>query len=317
MQFLCMEMNRFSMQFMLRCWVSRAMILLVLIVVSPIVTASELQHHEIRIAVSAINEQTKPVIEALQNKYPTAQVISETTNLPRKKKKAIYVAIGPSALRALLAKDPDGTIISVFVSAQTYKASLQASPKLRAGTTAIYADPAPIDQLRLVSLLYKRRVPVAVLVGEKTSHLISSLNQAATKADVDLTIQTVSAEDNLNRTLNRIDPVPAVLAIPDNTIYNNDNIRNILVTTYRSNQSLIGFSTSMVKAGALATTYSSVDDIVAQLAETIDEYDVSGRLPEPQFPKYFSTSLNENVARSLNIVIDDSVRNFSRKPTVK
>jgi hypothetical protein len=282
-----------------------------------LVEAAELSHYDVRIVVTEVNEQTKPIIEALQKKYQTAQVMSETASTAKKKKKTIYIAIGPSAFRTLLTKDPEGAIFSVFVSSQAYYTIAQGAAKSHNAMTAIYADPAPLAQLRLVSLLYKRRVPVVTLVSDKTSHLIPALNQAAAKADVDLSIQSVAADDNLNRILNRIDPVPAVLAIPDSTVFNNDNIRNILVTTYRSNQSLIGFSTSMVKAGALATTYSSIDDIVAQLAETIDEFDASGRMPEPQFPKYFSTIINDNVARSLNIVIDDSARNFSRKPAAR
>ncbi|HUP82311.1 MAG TPA: hypothetical protein VM260_27405, partial [Pirellula sp.] len=85
----------------------------------------------------------------------------------------------------------------------------------------------------------------------------------------------------------------------------------------RSNRALIGFSDSMVKAGALATTYSSTEDIVAQLNEMLVEFDASGRLPDAQFPKYFSVIVNDSVARSLNIPVDEETRSLSKKPPAR
>jgi ABC-type uncharacterized transport system substrate-binding protein len=76
---------------------------------------------------------------------------------------------------------------------------------------------------------------------------------------------------------------------------------------------MIGFSTSMVAAGTLAAAYSSVDDTVAQLGEVIDMLQ-SGRVPEPQYPKYWRVAINESVARSLNVVINDAARGMGNRP---
>jgi putative ABC transport system substrate-binding protein len=70
----------------------------------------------------------------------------------------------------------------------------------------------------------------------------------------------------------------------------------------------------MVRAGVLASAYSDVSDIVAHLAELIDEFGDSGLLPAPQFPKYFRVQINDSVARSLNVVVDEPARAFSKKP---
>jgi hypothetical protein len=300
-------------------WV-HALVLCVVMMAMGAVHASELQNHEVRIFVTEESEQIKRVVEVLQAKYPAAQVVSElpSPSASAKKRKPVYIAVGPASLRALLAKEPDGAIFSLFVSNQSYNAISQSASRTRAnGITAIYADPAPADQLRLIAKLYKRRIPVAVLLSEKTAHLTLALNQAAAKADLDLTIELAAPEDNLNRILSRVSTAPVLLAIPDGTIYNSDNIRNILMTTYRANQALIGFSPSMVKAGALATTYSNTDDVVAQLGDMLNEFDVSGRPPEPQFPKYFSVIVNDNVARSLNVLVDEETRAMSRKPAAR
>ena len=54
-----------------------------------------------------------------------------------------------------------------------------------------------------------------------------------------------------------------------------------------------------------------------QVDELVNDFVVSGRIPEPQFPKYFSVVINDSVAKSLNLVIDDSVRALSRKPDTR
>lgn len=280
-----------------------------------LVQATDLQNHEMRIAIADESEPTKRIVEGLQKKFPSAQVMADLTVSFPKKKNVITIAVGPSALRALLAKDLDGVIVSIFTSSQAYRAILESASKARANTvTAIYAEPSPFSQLHLISMLYKRRVRVAVLVSDKTTYLLPVLSQAAAQANIDLAVEYVSSDDGLNRVLNRVAHVPVILAIPDSTIYSADNIRTILVTTYRHNQAVVGFSASMVSAGAMTSTISSIEDVLVQTEELLLTFAVSGRLSEPQFPKYFDILINDHVARSINVVIDESVRRFSRKP---
>ena len=112
--------------------------------------------------------------------------------------------------------------------------------------------------------------------------------------------------------LARIGRSEVLLALPDSAVYNPENIRNILLSTYRRKQAVIGFSSDMVKVGALATTYSEIEDINAQVAEMAASFVATGDLPPPQFPRYFRTAINEGVARSLDIAVSDEARRFAR-----
>jgi ABC-type uncharacterized transport system substrate-binding protein len=119
-------------------------------------------------------------------------------------------------------------------------------------------------------------------------------------------------DEDINRLLGQIAQTDVLLALPDSAVYTPENFRNILLATYRRKQGVIGFSADMVKAGALATTYSEVEDINAQVAEIVASYVSGGDLPAPQFPRYFHTIVNEGVARSLDVEVPDNVRNFAR-----
>jgi ABC-type uncharacterized transport system substrate-binding protein len=100
-------------------------------------------------------------------------------------------------------------------------------------------------------------------------------------------------------------------------VYSAENFRNILLSTYRHNQAVIGFSADMVRAGALATTYSNIEHINAQVADMAADFVNTGELAPPQFPRYFRTAINEGLARSLQVSVTEEAKKFGREPQVK
>jgi hypothetical protein len=76
---------------------------------------------------------------------------------------------------------------------------------------------------------------------------------------------------------------------------------------------VIGFSAELVAAGTLASAYTDIDDTVAHLGAVVDSV-VSGRVPEPLYPRYWRVAINDNVARSLNVIVDDGVRRLGERP---
>ena len=223
------------------------------------------------------------------------------------RRRMLYVAIGPAALREVAARECDCVVISAFTSSQVFRAIVAKLPPARAGAiTAVYAEPAPAEQLRLVSLLYRRPAQVAAILGLDTAFLKPGL------AADGVSVLEAGASDDINRLLNQIAQTDVLLALPDRAVYNTDNFRNILLSTYRHKQGVIGFSGDMVKAGALATTYSDIQDIDAQVAEIAASYVAGGELAPPQFPHYFRTVVNEGVARSLDVDVTAAARNFAR-----
>jgi len=222
------------------------------------------------------------------------------------RRRLVLVAIGPVALREAAARRCDCVVIAAFTSSQVWRAVVDGLPAARAkAMTAVYAEPAPQDQMRLATLLYRRPVRVAAILGPDTAFLMPAL---LGQADV----LQASRDDNVGDVLARIGRSEVLMALPDSAIYNPENIRNILLSTYRRKQGVIGFSADMVKVGALASTYSEIEDINAQVAEMAARFVASGELPAPQFPRYFRTAINEGVARSLDIAVSDEARRFAR-----
>jgi hypothetical protein len=271
--------------------------------------AGETQALRFHIVTGDDSAQTRRIADDLSKRLVPLSALYRTELAQRRR--TVYVAIGPVALRDVAHRKDDCIIISAYTSSQVWRAvAAGVTPARAAAMTAVYAEPSPADQLRLVELLYRRRVSVAAIIGADTAHLKSVLHGAAS-------LEEMARGDDINRVLNRIAPSEVLLAMPDSGVYNAENIRNILLSTYRHKQGVIGFSADMVKSGALATTYSDIEDINAQVAEIATAFIAGGELPPPQFPRYFSTIVNEGVARSLDIEVGDAARKFAHHPPAR
>ena len=221
------------------------------------------------------------------------------------RRKKLCIAVGPAALREAANRAGECVLLGAYTSSPVWRAMAGHLPAAQA--TAVYAEPSPAEQLQLVSLLYRRPARVAAIVGPDTAFLRPVLSTGAE-------LYEFKRGDDINRVLNRMSQAAVLLATPDSAVYTPENFRNILLSSYRHNQGVIGFSADMVKAGALASTYSDIEDINAQVAEVAAAYAASGVLAPAQFPRYFRTIINEPVARSLNIKLDGDARGFARRP---
>ena len=261
---------------------------------------------------------TIAIVEALRKRLPGATFEDLGTGRHEKDPNSIRIAVGPAALRGVLEQDHGGLVLSAFTSSFSYGQILNSLGEKRPKrVTAIYAEPSPSAQFDLVSLIYKKPVRVALLLGINNETHVPEIRQAAAASGLEVHLETVRPTDTLIPVLNKIADDPVLLAMPDSSLYNSDTLRTLLITTYRHNQAVIGFSSDLVKVGALATTFSTADDIAAQIDDMIQQYVTTAKIPEARFPQYFRVVVNEAVARSLNLVIDSKVRGFRHDAPIK
>ena len=100
-----------------------------------------------------------------------------------------------------------------------------------------------------------------------------------------------------------VDKNDALLMLPEQSIYNRDTLKGILLTTYRSRTPVISYSPGHVKSGALAAIYSSPENIGLHLANLINQHH-KGKLnfnTKTVYAQYYSIAINQRVAHSLGI----------------
>lgn len=185
-------------------------------------------------------------------------------------------------------------VIAVFLTRE-------AAAGLNNVTTSLYMEPPLSRQVGLARMILGNDRPLGVLVRDRAQWKL-----AGGKPDPLLTPYFTDQYPSLNHALLALlRSSHALIGIYDTELYSSENIKNILITAYRQNKPLIGPSSAYIKAGALATTYSDLDDVARRLAEILLTGLKEKVWPEPGYNPYFKVRYNPQVGRSLNLLLPD------------
>lgn len=230
-------------------------------------------------------------------------VTSESVDPPAPRTDLIITA-GAEALRQTLARNLNQPILATLLPRQTYEKVISDAGKQRQRVSAIYLDQPPNRQAAFLRHLLPEHKRVGILLSNETRHQYNQYKQAFSTNRYSLQSDESDGENTLVAALGTLLPrIDVLLAIPDSTIYKRDNIKPILVTSYRYQRPVVGFSASFVGAGALAAIYSTPTQIANQTAELIKSN--GANLAAAQGPEMFAISINRTVANALNLSIPD------------
>jgi len=142
-----------------------------------------------------------------------------------------------------------------------------------------------------------------VILGPASLDLEGELGNQARQHTLDLTVARITERSGLYGALQNVLPASdLLLMLPDPLVANADTVYGLLLTTYRAQLPVVGFSEGLLNAGALLSLYSTAHQQGRQGAEIAREVLAHpGALPEPQYPKYFTVRVNGSVARSLGL----------------
>lgn len=232
---------------------------------------------------------------------------STETSTTAEHKPDIIISIGLAATQAAISIPGETPILSTLIPQQAFDTltNQNAGLKAKGRIGAVYLDPLPERVIALTKIIFGKKKSIAILTSLPNTDYITRLKELCSRQQLKLSITEATEEGNLVKTLSTILLTNDVLlATPDPIIFNRNTAKSILLTSYRHRVPVIGYSESYVKAGALASIFSSPEQIAAHTGEEAIKI-LSGKTPQKTFPKYFSVSFNHNVARSLGISLPD------------
>lgn len=223
----------------------------------------------------------------------------------------VWITLGSDALARALAREGRPTVVSALIPRLGFERVVRDSPGRTGGpVVAVYLDQPFGRQLDLMQLALPEVKRVGVLWGQESLLQQSNLQAAAQAKGIDLVAGSVPSSTSLFTGLKTVlDGSDVLFAVADPQVYNSSTIANILLATYRARVPVVAFSPAYVKAGALLAVYSTPRQIGVQagmMARTVLQ---GGAVPASQYPLEFSVALNEHVARSLGMSLDESVLN--------
>jgi putative ABC transport system substrate-binding protein len=221
----------------------------------------------------------------------------------------VWITLGADALVRVLARDGRAPIVAALIPRLGFERVLrEQSHKSAAAVSALYLDQPFGRQLDLLHLALPEARRVGVLWGRESLLQQPGLNSAAQNRGMEVIGGTVTAPTTLFAGLKTVlDDADVLLAIADPQVYNGATISNILLATYRARLPVLAFSPAYAKAGALMSLHSTPRQIGAQAATMARTVLQGSAMPPSQYPLDFSISVNEHVARSLGLLLDEAV----------
>lgn len=214
--------------------------------------------------------------------------------------KSLVIALGQAAVTAVQnsAQRPDA--INAYLTHEQFR-------QLDLGEqTTILLDQPLKRYLAFSKLLLKLESVGVITPGDAESD--SAQTGLLLRLDLRLDRYRVDPQNKLLPVLRRLlRQSDALLMLPRQAIYNRDSLKGVLLTSYRDRKPVISYSPAHVKAGALASIYSSPADIGRHLALLVNRRLQNSQSKPPVFvyARYYSITTNRRVARALGIDLPD------------
>ena len=170
----------------------------------------------------------------------------------------------------------------------------------------VYINQPVIRYTKLFKILFPQDSVMVFATTKANTKITQQLQIASKNIGVTYKELQIQQDSNIARTFtNMLSKSDVLLALPNAAIYNSNNAKSILLSTYHKDVPIIAYSKAFVKAGAIAGLYSSVDNIADMTAKTINKIMKTGHQKQKEYyPDDFTIEINSAVANSLNINFD-------------
>ncbi|HCB44029.1 MAG: hypothetical protein CMK77_09230 [Pseudomonadales bacterium] len=254
---------------------------------------------EIAVLVPTQSSLTQAFISELTRALPGQRVTSVDPGQQLPADTSLVITMGRSTLAYRQQQPATQPTLATYITLET----LQADEQLGSNAHTLLANPAPTRQVALAKLLMPGASRLGVLISQQRQAQLPDWQNAATQADRTLNAVVIPTGASLTRSLGEVIlDSDILLGTDDSSIYNADNLKTILLTSYSRNKVLIGPSAPFIDAGSLSTTYSSPQDMARSVAYLIEQ---GMPASAASYPRYFSVLSNAQVARSLGIPLPD------------
>lgn len=258
-----------------------------------------------------LSDNTPPYLEfttafrgALNNSSWTISSSGKIDSIDPGKPPTLIVTVGIEAFRQSLALNNTSPIVATLIGRQIYEKLLSESGRARNRSTAIYIEQPLHRQAAFLRQLLPGRSRVGILASNEGRNQIAPLRQALSAIGYSLDTEDSDTDETLLPATNALLPrVNLLLATADPKIYKRDNIKTILLTSYRHQKPVIAFSSTFVNAGALAAIYATPQQIARQAADLVSTH--GSNLPAAEYPNQFSIAINRSVADALNLQVPE------------
>jgi len=220
----------------------------------------------------------------------------------------LVVTVGLSAAQAALSREsvlpvPPLTFC-LLIPRQSFERLVPPSTgEKQARASALFIDQPLSRQLDLLRSALPDKHRLGVILGPVSQAMSGEISEQAHARAYNVKFANVAEPAGVYAALQAVLPdSDLLLLLPDPLATSADTMYGLLLTSYRAQVPVAGYSEGLLNAGALVSLFSSARQQGREGAEIARRVlSGTGGLPTPQHPKYFTVRVNASVARSLGL----------------
>lgn len=223
----------------------------------------------------------------------------------------LIIAVGSRATKAISNKDlKNKTVLSTLIPKRTFLSLINQSNNTH--TNAIFVDQPIARQVALAQVVLPEVTRVGVLSGYLNNKNVTEARLFLEASPLQNTLSNIHDQKQAAKAIKKLlRRSEVIIALPSQVTQQPLTAKWLLYMSYQRNVPVIGFSKAYLKAGALASVFSTPKQIAEQTLEWVKSW-----IEHPQQhknttapPKYYSVEFNRPVGDSLGISIpsEDSI----------
>lgn len=209
----------------------------------------------------------------------------------------LLVTLGSRAFREIT--DQPGTMFHALVSHELYKEYYLNDKDDK--YHLVFNQPIG-RTFRLHAIALPQSDDIGVLLGNSYPGLVKELHKEAGKFGKRMLIERVGDDftESLSNLLSRVD---SLLLLPDSTVINRKTINSLVLDSYHKQIPLLGYSKSLVKAGAMLALFSTPEQLGEDSALLVARIISGKRVAIHNYPEQFNVAVNYKLSRAYGISI--------------
>lgn len=220
------------------------------------------------------------------------------------------LTVGASAWRELAARfvTAPPLMLATLLPRDAFEQGLPWKTRPRQ-VSAVLLDQPLARQINLLKQLSKQRKlgTVGLLLGPASKRHAGEYQSALAAAGLTPFLTEVSDTGEVAAALrNTLTESDVLLAVPDPVVFNSQTISAILLGSYRRLVPLVGYSSSLVKSGALVALYATPAQVGQSAADVLLDALAGRTMPPPRPPAEFNVAINSSVAKSLGLLLGEA-----------
>lgn len=218
-----------------------------------------------------------------------------------------YVGAGVNAADYLSAVSLDKPVIYALIpEGYAYRKDTQKYTGCERGCIYSVLDQPVRRRIKLLRHALPDIKQIGVLLTGHSETVIQRLQHEAKSTDLKIVPVRHTGQRSLMENLSSVlERSELLFASPDPEIYNRQTARSIILTAYAKKKPIFGYSAAYTRAGAVLSLHSSPQQYARHDTELITEYIKQGKIRNGIiYPRYFSVSTNQTVARSLRLHLE-------------